>query len=65
MESNGRLTRREVYELASTNLETLMGLKGMNEEMGDLVAYEGGSPFDLSSKVIAVLSQERGIVDFM
>jgi hypothetical protein len=65
MESNGRLTRREAYELASTNLETLMGLKGANDEMGDLVAYEGGSSFDLSSKVVAVLSQERGIVDFI
>jgi hypothetical protein len=35
------------------------------DETADLVAYEGGSAFDLSSKVVAVLSPERGLVDLM
>jgi hypothetical protein len=65
IESNGRLTRRDVYELASTNLENLMGLKGVDDDMADLVAYDGGSAFDLSSKVVAVLCPMRGVVDLM
>ena len=66
MESNGRLSRREAYELASTNMESLLGLKGIiNRETADLVAYDGGSAFDLSSKVAAVLSPARGVVDFV
>ena len=35
----------------------------MNEEMADLVAYDGGSAFELSSKVVAVISPERAAVD--
>jgi hypothetical protein len=65
LESNGRLTQREVYELASTSLENLVGLKNVNGETADLVAYDGGTAFDLSSKVVAVLSPQRGLVDLV
>ena len=65
MESNGRIDEQQAYSLASTNLEKLLGIVNLSNETADLVAYEGGSAFDLSSKVVAVLSAERGVVDLM
>jgi hypothetical protein len=65
LESNGRINEQQAYSLASTNLEKLLGVINLIDENVDLVAYEGGSAFDLSSKVVAVLSPERGIVDLM
>jgi hypothetical protein len=50
--------------LASTALEKLLGIWGIGDEP-DLVAYDGGSAFDLSSKVAAVLSPQRGFVDML
>jgi hypothetical protein len=46
-------------------LEKLLGVQELNDETADLVAYEGGNVFDLSSKVVAVLSPPRGAVDLM
>lgn len=65
MESNGRIDDQQAYALATTNLEKLLGVINLQGEAGtgDLVAYDGGNVFDLSSKVVAVLSPERGIVD--
>ena len=65
MESNGRIDDQQAYSLASTNLEVLLGVVNPTDDTADLVAYEGGNAFDLSSKVVAVLSPERGIVDLM
>lgn len=65
LDSNGRIDEQQAYSLASTNLEKLLGVINLIDETADLVAYEGGSAFDLSSKVAAVLSPERGIVDLM
>jgi len=42
-------------------LEKLLGIREMDD---DMVAYEGGSVFDLSSKVVAVISPQRHGVDF-
>lgn len=61
-ESNGRIDEQEAHALLSTNLEKLLGIINLQN---DLVAYEGGNVFDLSSKVVAVLSSERGVVDLM
>lgn len=36
----------------------------MDDEDIDMVAYEGGGIFDLSSKVVAVISARRHGVDF-
>ena len=47
----------------STDLEKLLGLRGIDEETGDLVAFNGGNLFDLSSKAVAVISPGRGLVD--
>jgi hypothetical protein len=65
LESNGRIDDQQAYSLASTNLEVLLGVVNPTDDTADLVAYEGGNAFDLSSKVVAVLSPERGFVDLM
>jgi hypothetical protein len=44
-------------------LEDLLGVRGMDDEMGDLVAFHGGSMFDQSSKVVGVISGSREVVD--
>jgi hypothetical protein len=49
----------------TTSLENLLGVRDLNDETADLVAYDGGNIFDLSSKVVAVLSPPRGGVDLM
>lgn len=62
LESSGRINKHQAYALASTNLDKLLGIKH-GSDYADLVAFEGGSLFDLSSKVAAVISPERGLVD--
>ena len=47
----------------STDLEQLLGIRGVDEEFSDLVAFDGGNVFDLSSKVVGVISPGRGLVD--
>ncbi|KAH8094912.1 hypothetical protein BXZ70DRAFT_343845 [Cristinia sonorae] len=51
------------YELVTTNLEKLLGMEGWIGEEGDLVAYDGGSPFDFDSKVVAIASPKKGVVE--
>lgn len=63
LESNGRISRKQAYALVSTNFEKMLGLESLDEGMGDLVAFDGGSAFEFESKVVAVISQERGHVD--
>jgi len=61
LESNGEIGKRQAYALSSSNLEKLLGVR--REGAGDLVAYAGGSCFDLSSKAVGVLSSERQMVE--
>ncbi|KZP04918.1 hypothetical protein FIBSPDRAFT_1054380, partial [Athelia psychrophila] len=65
IESNGRIDQQKAYSLATTNLEKLLGIVNSPDDATDLVAYRGGSLFDLSSKVVAVLSPARGAVDVL
>lgn len=51
----------QALALVSTNLEKLLGLE-IEGEMMDLVAAEGGNVFDLSAKVLGVISSERKAV---
>ncbi|KAF9076825.1 hypothetical protein BDP27DRAFT_1312651 [Rhodocollybia butyracea] len=64
-EIGASLSPREVYGLATTNLEKILGVKGIEPESADLVAFAGGSAFNLSSKVVAVISPQRGLVDLL
>lgn len=59
--SNGLIDETEAYALVSTNLQDILGVT--TEGRGDLVAYAGGSVYQTSSKVAAVISGERGRVD--
>jgi hypothetical protein len=43
-------------------LEKLLAIKELKTQW-DLVAYAGGDAFELSSKAVAVVSSERGLVD--
>ncbi len=54
------MSRLEVLALASRNLEVLLGVREIDR---DMVVYDGGSSFDLSSKAIAVISPRRQGVD--
>lgn len=65
LESGGRISERQAYALVTTDLERLLGVKGLDDDSGDLVAYEGGSVFDFSSKVTAVISPSRGVVEIL
>lgn len=51
--------------MATTDLEKLLGVRGIDEETADLVAYVGGSMFNLSSKPVAVISPSRATVDLL
>jgi hypothetical protein len=65
LESNGRLSEKQVYAMATTDLEKLLGVQGIDEDSADLVAYEGGGVLDMSSKVAAIISPARGMVDLL
>ncbi|KAJ7154776.1 carbohydrate esterase family 9 protein [Mycena filopes] len=60
LESNGALNRADVIALASTNLETLLGVEVPDT---DLVAIKGGTDFE--GRVVAVISPRFTGVDLM
>ncbi|KAJ6616478.1 carbohydrate esterase family 9 protein [Mycena sp. CBHHK59/15] len=60
LESNGALDKAQVLALASTNLETLLGVESRDS---DLVALSGGSDFE--GKVAAIISERRKLVDLI
>ncbi|KAI0367317.1 carbohydrate esterase family 9 protein [Pilatotrama ljubarskyi] len=61
LESNGTISKADAIALASTNVEKLLGVKTLQ---GDLVATQGGDLLELS-KVVAVISPRRGVVDII
>lgn len=56
------MSRKEALALVTTNLEKLLGAKVAAND-ADVVAYHGGDVFDLSSKVMGVVSPRRSLVD--
>ncbi|KAK2466065.1 hypothetical protein APHAL10511_001707 [Amanita phalloides] len=60
LESNGRIEETDAVSLVTTNLEQLLGIRGIDE---DLVAYEGGGMFEGASKVVGVICPGRMQVD--
>ncbi|KAI0329537.1 composite domain of metallo-dependent hydrolase [Cubamyces sp. BRFM 1775] len=65
LESNNWINKRQAYELVSTNLEKLLDLEGWVGDMGDLVAYEGGSALDFTSKPVAIVSPAKAAVEVL
>ena len=63
LEADGRISRRQQYDLVTGNLEKLMGLEGWIGGDGDLVVYQGGGAFNMSSKVVAVASPRHGSLE--
>jgi hypothetical protein len=56
------VSRKEALALVTTNLEKLLGARVGGSDV-DIVAYQGGDVFDLSSKVTGVVSPRRSSVD--
>ncbi|THH28414.1 hypothetical protein EUX98_g5775 [Antrodiella citrinella] len=65
LEASDRIDEQQTYAMVTTNLEKLLGMEGWIGEEGDLVVYDGGSPFDFESKVIAIASPRRGVVELL
>lgn len=64
MEAGGRISREQAYAFVSTNIEKILGLDDVADGgLDDLVAFDGGSAFEFSSKIVAVLSHQRGFVE--
>ncbi|KAG1742005.1 hypothetical protein EDB19DRAFT_1703499 [Suillus lakei] len=59
--SNGTIDRTTALALATTNLETALGVQ--REMPQDLVAYRGGDVFDFEAKVVGVISETLGRTD--
>ncbi|GJE84554.1 composite domain of metallo-dependent hydrolase [Phanerochaete sordida] len=63
LESSGRIDKQAQYALITGNLEKLLGLEGWLGDQGDLVVYQGGGAFNMSSKAIAIASPRHGTVE--
>ncbi|KAJ7454750.1 carbohydrate esterase family 9 protein [Mycena latifolia] len=63
--ANGTLSKAEVLALGSTNVAKLLGASPPSIFSQDLVATRGGDLLGFSSKVVAVLSPRRGVIDLL
>lgn len=59
LESNGTISKARAMQLATSDLDRALGAKSVR----DLVAYRGGSLFGFESKVVGVISLQRGIFE--
>ena len=53
LESNGTIGQAEALALATTNLESALGLSPSSNN-DDLVLYSGGDVFDLSARIVSI-----------
>ncbi|KAI0074160.1 carbohydrate esterase family 9 protein [Panus rudis PR-1116 ss-1] len=68
IEAGGQISKTKAISLASTDLEKLLGVEVETQGANgghDLVATVGGDILDMESKVVAVISSRRGIVDLL
>ncbi|KAJ6577401.1 carbohydrate esterase family 9 protein [Mycena capillaripes] len=61
--TGGKMSKAEVLALGSTNVAKLLGAKAPGIFTQDLVATRGGDLLGFDSKVVAVISPSRGLVD--
>lgn len=63
--SNGKVSKIQAFEIASSNVDHLLGLGAENGkqeiDLGTLVATKGGDLLGFEGKVVAVLQKELGI----
>jgi hypothetical protein len=61
IETGGKIGKKQAYALASSNIEKLLGAKPSR----DLVVTHGGDLLDFNTKIVGVISPERGVVDLI
>jgi hypothetical protein len=59
--ADGLISDEEAIAIGSINLEKLLGLEVKTQ--GDLVAYQGGEIFEMTSKAVAVISESHAHVN--
>ncbi|KAJ6595658.1 composite domain of metallo-dependent hydrolase [Mycena vulgaris] len=62
LESGGSVSKEAALAMASSNIETLLGVRSAGES-AEFAVTRGGDLFSLDSKVVAMVSSKRGIVD--
>ncbi|KAK7032843.1 carbohydrate esterase family 9 protein [Favolaschia claudopus] len=62
--SSGGMSKKDALALGSTNVARLLGVKALSSRI-DMVATQGGDLLTLSSKVVAVISPSRRLVDIL
>ncbi|EGN99656.1 hypothetical protein SERLA73DRAFT_159873 [Serpula lacrymans var. lacrymans S7.3] len=62
--SHGEISKAQALAMASTNIETLLGVQ-VNPIDGDIVATSGGDLLSFEGKVVAIVSPRRGLVDIL
>ncbi|KAH9943156.1 composite domain of metallo-dependent hydrolase [Epithele typhae] len=65
LDSDGLVDKKRAYELMSINLEKILDLEGWVGDVGELVAYEGGSGLDFTSRPVAIVAPSRGLVEVL
>jgi hypothetical protein len=63
LESDGRISKSQAISLGSTNLRKLLSGNWTTGRATDYVATQKGDLLSFESKVVAVISSARGIVD--
>jgi hypothetical protein len=59
------MSKAEALALGSINIQKLLGVKAIYTEASDLVATKGGDLLEMESKVVAVISPRRRLVDLL
>lgn len=62
IDSNGLISMEDALNMATTNVEKLLGVTRRASE-SDTVATKGGELLSFEGKVVAVTSPRRGVVD--
>ncbi|KAJ7164022.1 carbohydrate esterase family 9 protein [Mycena crocata] len=63
--AGGKMSQKELMALGSTNIIKLLSGGSRIQQQTDLVATSGGHLLDFGSKVVAVLSPSRDLVDIL
>jgi hypothetical protein len=58
----GEISEAQALAIGSANLEKMLGVEEVNS---DLVATQAGSLLDASSRVVAIISSRKEIVDVL
>ncbi|KAH9930391.1 carbohydrate esterase family 9 protein [Amylocystis lapponica] len=65
LDAGGDISKAQALALGSTNVETLLGGEVEIENLRELVVTEGGDLLDMESKIVAIISPRRKLVDLL